>query len=304
MPEQQNSPVRGIVLAGGRGTRLLPLTQCFSKQLLPIFDKPMVYYPIATLMLAGIREILLISTPEDLPLFERLLGDGTDWGIRMSYCEQAEPNGLAEALILAEDFLQGGPSCLILGDNVFYGQGLGRLLSAIRCETPGATIFGYRVRDPERYGVVEFDSANQAVSIEEKPDEPKSNFAVPGLYFYDGRASALARELTPSPRGELEITDLNLCYLREGSLRVELLSRGVAWLDTGTPASLAQASTFIETIEFRQGLKVCCPEEIAYSHGWIDNAQLLTLAQHYGASTYGDYLRELLSHESAAHPQV
>lgn len=284
---------KGIVLAGGRGTRLSPLTNVFSKQLLPIFDKPLVYYPISTLMLAGIREILVITTPEDMPLFQRLLGDGARWGVRFAYCEQAQPNGLAEALILGESFLDGGPCCLVLGDNVFYGHGFGRTLGEVNAVNRGATIFGYQVRDPERYGVVEFDADMRVISIEEKPLKPKSHFAVPGLYFYDGRASEFARSLAPSPRGELEITDLNLRYLREGSLKVELISRGVAWLDTGTPASLAQASSFIETIEFRQGLKIGCPEEIAYSNGWIDADGLLGLANSMGNCSYADYLRRL-----------
>lgn len=294
MSRNSHETTKGIVLAGGRGTRLTPLTNVFSKQLLPIFDKPLVYYPISTLMLTGIRDILIITTPDDMPLFQRLLGDGSRWGLSFSYCEQAQPNGLAEALILGEPFLDGGPSCLVLGDNVFYGHGLGRTLAKVSAANKGATIFGYQVRDPERYGVVEFDPEMRVKSIEEKPLVPKSNYAVPGLYFYDGRASEFARQLTPSARGELEITDLNLCYLREGSLKVELLSRGVAWLDTGTHASLAQASAFIETIEFRQGLKICCPEEIAFLNGWIDGNDLERLAASMGNCSYADYLRRLV----------
>ena len=280
-------------MAGGRGSRLDPLTKAFSKQLLPIFDKPMIYYPLATLMLAGIREILVITTPEDRSLFERLLGDGQDWGVALHYIPQEEPNGLSEALIIGERFLDGGACCLVLGDNVFYGYGFGGVLREISARREGCTIFGYRVRDPERYGVVEFDHARKVVGIEEKPACPKSNYAVPGLYFYDERAPTFAKSLRKSPRGELEITDLNRCYLDEGSLRVELLSRGVAWLDTGTPASLAQASTFIETIEFRQGLKVCCPEEIAFNQGWISTRQLERLADRHGSCSYAEYLRSL-----------
>jgi len=293
MARANEKGTKGIVLAGGRGTRLMPLTSVFSKQLIPIFDKPLIYYPISTLMLTGIRDILLITTPEDRPLFERLLGDGSGWGLKFTYCEQAQPNGLAEAFILGESFLAGAPSCLVLGDNVFYGHGLGRTLGEVNAANAGATVFGYQVRDPERYGVVEFGADMQVISIEEKPAQPKSNYAVPGLYFYDERVCEFARSLAPSPRGELEITDLNLCYLREGSLRVELLSRGVAWLDTGTPASLAQASTFIETIEFRQNLKIGCPEEIAYFNGWIDTADLERLAAAMGNCSYADYLRRI-----------
>ena len=287
---------RGIILAGGRGTRLMPVTAVFSKQLLPIFDKPLIYYPLAILMMTGIRDVLIITTPSDRVLFERLLGDGSQWGISLQFCVQSEPNGLAEAFILGEQFLAGEPSCLVLGDNVFYGHALPALLMAAADKNRGATIFGYQVRDPERYGVVEFGPDRRVVSIEEKPRVPKSNYAVPGIYFYDGRASEFARSMKPSARGELEITDLNMCYLAEGSLTVELLGRGVAWLDTGTPASLAQASTFIETIELRQGLKVCCPEEIAYNNRWIDDDRLLRLATQMGDCSYADYLRGLIAH--------
>lgn len=294
MARANDKGTKGIVLAGGRGTRLAPLTNVCSKQLLPIFDKPLIYYPISTLMLTGIRDILVITTPEDRPLFERLLGDGADWGLSFSYCEQPEPNGLAEAFILGESFIDGGPSCLVLGDNVFYGHGLGRTLAQVNAGNAGATIFGYQVRDPERYGVVEFGEDKHVLSIEEKPRQPKSMYAVPGIYFYDERVCEFAHGLEPSARGELEITDLNLCYLRDGSLKVELLSRGVAWLDTGTPASLAQASTFIETIEFRQGLKVGCPEEIAYTNGWIDAADVERLAEAMGNCSYADYLRQII----------
>jgi glucose-1-phosphate thymidylyltransferase len=296
MPIEPLSKTRGIILAGGRGTRLTPLTLAFSKQLLPIFDKPLIYYPLAILMMTGIRDILIITTPADRALFERLLGDGSRWGISLQFCEQPAPNGLAEAFILGEQFLAGGPSCLVLGDNIFYGHGLPATLMAAANNNRGATIFGYQVRDPERYGVVEFGPDRRVVSIEEKPRVPKSNYAVPGIYFYDSRAPEFARAMKPSARGELEITDLNMCYLAEGSLTVELLGRGVAWLDTGTPASLAQASSFIETIELRQGLKVCCPEEIAHANHWIDDAALLRVADQLGDCSYADYLRELVAH--------
>lgn len=296
MPMEPLSKTRGIILAGGRGTRLAPLTLAFSKQLLPIFDKPLIYYPLAILMMTGIRDILIITTPADRALFERLLGDGSQWGISLQFCEQPAPNGLAEAFILGEQFLAGGPSCLVLGDNIFYGHGLPATLMAAANNNRGATIFGYQVRDPERYGVVEFGPDRRVVSIEEKPRVPKSNYAVPGIYFYDSRAPEFSRAMKPSARGELEITDLNMCYLAEGSLTVELLGRGVAWLDTGTPASLAQASSFIETIELRQGLKVCCPEEIAHTNHWIDDAALLRLADQLGDCSYADYLRELVAH--------
>jgi glucose-1-phosphate thymidylyltransferase len=286
---------KGIILAGGSGTRLYPLTRVVSKQLLPVYDKPMIFYPLATLMQAGIREILVITTPHEQGLFRQLLGDGSDWGIRLEYGVQPEPEGLAQALIIGEAFIGGEPSCLILGDNIFHGGGLQEVLLRAMERQDGATVFGYWVKDPERYGVVEFDEHFRALSIEEKPRRPKSNYAVTGLYFYDGRASGFARQLQPSARGELEITDLNRRYLEDGSLRVERLGRGYAWLDTGTHESLQQAANFIETIESRQGLKVACPEEIAFMQGWIDEAQVMRLAQPLRKSGYGDYLLSLLS---------
>ncbi len=286
---------KGIILAGGSGTRLYPLTRVVSKQLLPVYDKPMIFYPLATLMQANIREILVITTPHEQPLFRQLLGDGSDWGIRLEYEVQPKPEGLAQALIIAEDFLDGDPSCLILGDNIFHGGGLSQVLSRATSEDQGATVFGYWVRDPERYGVVEFDEDFRVLSIEEKPPTPKSNYAVTGLYFYDGRASSYARSLAPSVRNELEITDLNRIYLEDGSLSVERLGRGYAWLDTGTHESLQQAANFIETIESRQGLKVACPEEIAFMQGWIDEQQVRNLAEPLRKSGYGEYLLALLS---------
>lgn len=286
---------KGIILAGGSGTRLYPLTRVVSKQLLPVYDKPMIFYPLATLMQANIREILVITTPHEQDLFRQLLGDGSDWGIRLEYEVQPKPEGLAQALIIAEDFLDGDPSCLILGDNIFHGGGLSQVLTRATSEYEGATVFGYWVRDPERYGVVEFDDDFRALSIEEKPQKPKSNYAVTGLYFYDGRASSYARSLAPSSRGELEITDLNRIYLEDGSLSVERLGRGYAWLDTGTHESLQQAANFIETIESRQGLKVACPEEIAFMQGWIDEEQVRNLAEPLRKSGYGEYLLALLS---------
>ena len=286
---------KGIILAGGSGTRLYPLTRVVSKQLLPVYDKPMIFYPLATLMQADIREILVITTPHEQDLFRQLLGDGSDWGIRLEYEVQPKTEGLAQALIIAEDFLDGDPSCLILGDNIFHGGGLRQVLSRATSEYEGATVFGYWVRDPERYGVVEFDDDFRALSIEEKPQKPKSNYAVTGLYFYDGRASSYARSLAPSSRGELEITDLNRIYLEDGSLSVERLGRGYAWLDTGTHESLQQAANFIETIESRQGLKVACPEEIAFMQGWIDEEQVRNLAEPLRKSGYGEYLLALLS---------
>jgi glucose-1-phosphate thymidylyltransferase len=286
---------KGIILAGGSGTRLYPLTRVVSKQLLPVYDKPMIFYPLATLMQAGIREVLVITTPHEQRLFRQLLGDGGDWGIRLAYAVQPEPEGLAQALIIGEEFIGGEPSCLILGDNIFHGGGLQEVLLKAMERVDGATVFGYWVKDPERYGVVEFDEQYRVLSIEEKPRRPKSHYAVTGLYFYDGRASGFARQLQPSVRGELEITDLNRRYLEDGSLSVERLGRGYAWLDTGTHESLQQAANFIETIESRQGLKVACPEEIAFLQGWIDEAQVMRLAQPLRKSGYGDYLLSLLS---------
>ncbi len=286
---------KGIILAGGSGTRLYPLTRVVSKQLLPVYDKPMIFYPLATLMQAGIREILVITTPHDQSLFRQLLGDGSKLGIRLDYAVQAEPEGLAQALIIAEDFLEGNPSCLILGDNIFHGGGLRDVLKKANDQQRGATVFGYWVKDPERYGVVDFDDDYRALSIEEKPERPKSHYAVTGLYFYDGRASGFARGLQPSGRGELEITDLNRIYLDDESLSVERLGRGYAWLDTGTHESLQQAANFIETIESRQGLKVACPEEIAFMQGWIDARQVKRLAEPLRKSGYGEYLLGLLT---------
>jgi glucose-1-phosphate thymidylyltransferase len=291
--------MKGIVLAGGAGTRLHPATLAVSKQLLPVYDKPMVYYPLSVLMLAGIREIMLISTPHDLPLFQRLLGDGASWGIRLEYCVQEKPNGIAQALILAEEFLAGAPSALVLGDNMFHGHDLDARLAEAEAATAaaGATVFAYRVADPERYGVVEFDSAGRALTIEEKPKQPRSNWAVTGLYFYDHRAPAIARALKPSPRGELEITDLNRVYLEEGTLRVTQLGRGYAWLDTGTHDSLLEAGEFVRAIEKRTGQKVAAPEEIAWRMGFISAEQLRALAKPLRNSGYGTYLENLLTRE-------
>jgi glucose-1-phosphate thymidylyltransferase len=285
--------MKGIVLAGGSGTRLYPATKSFSKQLIPVYDKPMIYYPISTLMLAGIRDILVISTPLDTPNFERLLGDGSEWGVRFSYAVQPNPGGLAEAFIVGADFVGTDPCALILGDNIFHGHDLAELLDTAIARRKGATVFAYHVQDPERYGVVEFDDQGKVVSLEEKPTNPKSNYAVTGLYFYDGNAVALTRSLKPSDRGELEITDLNRLYMEAGKLDVEIMGRGFAWLDTGTHNSMLEAANFIATLEQRQGLKISCPEEIAYRSGWITRAQLEALAAPLAKSGYGKYLLQV-----------
>ena len=289
-------PRKGIILAGGSGTRLHPLTRVISKQLLPVYDKPMIYYPLSTLLLAGIREILVITTPHDRALFEEQLGDGSQWGIRLDYAEQPEPGGLAQAYLIAADWLDGADSCLVLGDNIFYGHGLTDSLRAAAARESGATVFGYWVSDPQRYGVAEFDQQGRVVGLEEKPEAPKSSYAVTGLYFYDRHAPEFAATLEPSARGELEITDLNKRYLAAGDLHLEKLGRGIAWLDTGTHESLMQASAFIETIESRQGLKIACPEEIAYRSGWIDGAEVRRQAGALSKSGYGQYLLTMLEH--------
>jgi glucose-1-phosphate thymidylyltransferase len=282
--------MKGIILAGGRGTRLHPLTLVVSKQLLPVFDKPMIYYPLSTLMLAGIREILIISTPEDLPLFRHLLGTGEQWGLKLIYAEQDQPRGLADAFIVGREFIAGKPVCLVLGDNIFFGHGLGEKLLAAANIKEGALVFAYPVNDPERYGVVDFDASGRVLSIEEKPKQPRSNYAVPGLYFYDQQVSEFAANLKPSARGEIEISDLNRVYLEKQQLHVDTLGRGFAWLDAGTHQSLLQVATFVQTVQERQGMMIACPEEIAYRMGYINNEQLLDLGNHLKNTSYGDYL--------------
>ena len=288
---------RGIILAGGSGTRLFPLTIATSKQLLPVHDKPMIYYPLSVLMLAGIRKVLIINTPHEQALFQRLLGDGAQWGMSIEYAVQPSPDGLAQAFLIGRDFVDGKPSALVLGDNIFYGPGFTDVLRSAASQPHGATVFGYWVRDPERYGVAEFDPTGKVLSLEEKPSAPKSNYAVTGLYFYDDRACDFAASLQPSTRGELEITDLNRCYLEDNSLRVSKLGRGFAWLDTGTHESLLQAGHYVQTIEERQGLKIACLEEIAFENGWIDRNALAELGRKLGKSSYGCYLQELAQHD-------